>query len=387
MARRFLTALAIMAASTTALSATSPAVAVGRPHAPRVSRTTIGIFGDGSAGASTPSAINNRGQVVGAADVASAGEVIATHAFLWDRGHLRDLGTVPGQDNTDALAVTDNGWIAGESYQSDTVIGGHTDTSRRVWVWHRGVMTAIPLLQDGYAHLLGVNSRGEVLGSDFLTDSRAARPFLWQNGRLTDIGGADGDQAVAINDRGQILMNGPDSGFLLDGATRTPIPGRVLQLSDTGAVLTLVDVAPFEEHLEYWVNGVLHDLSSDAFAGDLNNHGQVIFTTVTEDPQTNDQIGTGYLWRNGVRKRLTTPQGKLIVADAINDRGWILGWDNYGFPRRPIVRLPDGRVVDLFPGVPSDDPVIINFYLATMNDRGEVLGIVEDRGTIWRIQP
>jgi probable HAF family extracellular repeat protein len=50
----------------------------------------LGLLG-GSTG--TASAINRRGQVVGASDIASGGQ----HAFLWQNGTMTDLGTQPAR--------------------------------------------------------------------------------------------------------------------------------------------------------------------------------------------------------------------------------------------------------------------------------------------------
>lgn len=74
------------------------------------------------------------------------------HSFLWQNGKMRDLGTLGRYPPTsEAVAINDRGWITGDS----PATGGR-------------------------------------------------HPFLWRNGKMIDLGGG-ADQAVAINERGQVL--------------------------------------------------------------------------------------------------------------------------------------------------------------------------------------
>lgn len=57
--------------------------------------------------------INNRGQIVGDSEVSVFSDEY--HAVLWDKGQIRDLGTLPGDMNSTALSVNDRGWILGQS--------------------------------------------------------------------------------------------------------------------------------------------------------------------------------------------------------------------------------------------------------------------------------
>ena len=57
--------------------------------------------------------VNNARQVVGTSDTASG----TRHAFLWDRGQMADLGTLPGDTDSEAFAINERGEIAGTSLQ------------------------------------------------------------------------------------------------------------------------------------------------------------------------------------------------------------------------------------------------------------------------------
>src|SRR5688572_13616553 len=77
-------------------------------------RWTFIPLGDlaGGIGGSTALAVNDRGQVTGSATAPAAGGFgYALHAFLWEDGVMRDLGTAPGRTMSDAIDVNDRGAV------------------------------------------------------------------------------------------------------------------------------------------------------------------------------------------------------------------------------------------------------------------------------------
>lgn len=198
---------------------------------------------------------------------------------------------------------------------------------------------------DAGAIAVAVNDRGQVVvqsgwRSEWLRG--AVRSYVWEDGKVVDLGSLGGTitQAVAINDRGQVVG---------DSTTAA------------GAM-----------HAFVWENRRLLDL------GNIGRKGHVV--GINERGQV---IGYGYFgpyrravsWQDGRVRKLPLPLGMRHSAPvAINDRGWIVGLVSDG-SRSAAVLWRQGRVT-----------VLSTFRAAAdVNEAGEIVGHAEDPADVERI--
>jgi probable HAF family extracellular repeat protein len=156
-------------------------------------------------------AINERGQVVGEADTGAKnthGGWIS-HAFLWQNGKMRDLGTLGGDYGAGSSAVDINeaGQVVGSSYSS-TISYGQCGGGSHAFLWEKGKMRDLGTLgrKPRASAAVAINDRGWIIGNSPPTCDW--RPFLWRNGKMVNLGtlpGGNHSSVVAINERGQVI--------------------------------------------------------------------------------------------------------------------------------------------------------------------------------------
>jgi probable HAF family extracellular repeat protein len=191
-------------------------------------------------------AINNRGQVAGTSTL--AGDQ-TWHPFLWDGHELRDLGTLGGT-NGEAFWLSDSGLVVG---RADFSPGS---THHHAFLWKHGVMTDLGVMPPCLnSTATGVNSAGQVVG-DTGAWPGGGHPFLSEHGEpMVDLTtlvlpGSELTLIAAsfINDRGEIagigvLPNGDTRAILLVPASAEEIAAAsalgIFQ-STSAAVNTLI---------------------------------------------------------------------------------------------------------------------------------------------------
>lgn len=246
-------------------------------HAFRYDVTSMQDLGTLGGVSSTGSAINKSGTVVGWSDTSqtvpagspTSGQPIV-HAFIYQNGTMKDLGTMSGFTDSAARAINSSGWVTG----SVSSLYG-----QQAFIYNGSKMSLIPT-PAGYSVGNSINSSGWVAGTS------AGNAFLYAQRMVINLGqGFTGSAAEGINDSGYVVGYAKDStykvfGMVYDGST-------VLNLNQ------LLDPSGSDWYI------------SNAFA--INNGGQILAT------------GSSYFAGIGNHTLLLTPvpepdAGVLMIA-------------------------------------------------------------------------
>jgi probable HAF family extracellular repeat protein len=167
---------------------------------------------------SAATAINDLGQVVGISgqcDVA-IGAYSAIHAVLWQNGTPIDLGSFGGHGWNTPTAVNNRGVVVGFLNGPNDLVNGQLNFAFLAFLWSKeGGLINLHTLPPGDAmsEATDINDKGQVVGVSYLdTSFDNPRAFIYQTGRITDlntlIGGASANFYLSstggINDRGEI---------------------------------------------------------------------------------------------------------------------------------------------------------------------------------------
>ncbi len=155
-----------------------------------------------------------------------------------------------------------------------------------------------------------------------------ARPHAWH---MVDLGAGDQSTASAINDRGHVVgQRGDGQAFLWRH-------GRITRLGVLGAAL------------------------------DVNERDAVVgFRSTTGGSRA-------FLWRHGSVTDLgTLPGGDFSIAQAVNDRGQVVGYGSAAGGQLHAFSWRNGVMTDLGPGLAND-----------VNDAGQIVGVRDGHAVRW----
>ncbi|NYF53959.1 hypothetical protein [Tunturiibacter gelidoferens] len=345
-------------------------------HHPRYKLIDIGTLGGpisyGPVNGLGSKLLNNEGVVSSYADTTAPDplapcyvpDCLVAHAFRWSHGIITDLGAVDDRYGSAAGSLNDWGWSVGQS-ETGVIDPVFNFPLFHTVLWGGRKLVDIGTLPGGTTSIgISINDAGQVVGFGnndipdpfaLFPSSTQMRTFLWQDGRLQDIGTLGGPDSVpgpgCDNQRPGVIVGQSYTSFTPNGTSGVPTLDPFLW--DKG---TMIDL------------GNLGGTSSGATC--INNRGEVI----GESNLPGDQTFHAFVWRNGRMQDLGTLGGDFSEAWWINDAGDIAGSADLPTPGlHDAVVWKHGQIHDL--GTLPGDPCSRAY---ATNSRSQVVGTSTD---------
>lgn len=286
----------------------------------------LGTFGGTN---SLANEVNSHAQVVGGAEntdpdpwnfggISGLPSPTAWHGFVWHAGTMRDLGTLGGPDSAGVL-INESGQITGFSFTNSIPSPTTGIPTVDPFLWEDGRMIDLGTLGGTFGVGNGLNNRGQVVGFSDVAGDLANHAFIWERGVLTDIGTLGGDNSTAnwINDAGQVvgigdLPDGTHHAFVWRKGNMTDL-GTVgsdpcsdgVHINASGQVVgTSNDCRGNILHTFLWENGSMIDLSAQVLPGS----GFALVEPVAIN-DSGEIVGNGTLTNGDVHAVLLKPDG------------------------------------------------------------------------------
>jgi probable HAF family extracellular repeat protein len=237
-------------------------------------------------------ALNDSGVVVGWVSTSERNTSVR-----WERGKAIELASPRGEDSVNPVAVNARGQVLLQLLHFDV-------TDLRAWgyLWDNGKLTQIGPSTGAFTGVTALNDRGEVAGASQTMDGATEGPpkgFRWDRARgFTPVGalpGADNSIPFAIDNAGQVagrssLPDGSDRGFRWQG-------GRLIDIGTLGGRGTDVAQTPKA----------------------MNASGAIVGLSATKAPDASYQP---FVWAAGRITALGQIAGPSVLG--INDRGLVV---------------------------------------------------------------
>ena len=301
--------------------------------------------------------INNSGQVVGTSNTYTT--TLETHAFLYEDGQMKDLGTLPDAkcSLSRGLGINDAGQVVGISCASDgnmhIFLYSKSTGMQDLGVQYNGCNGPYFRWNGGWelgVGTMGINDSGQIVGCRSSNGDSYAHASLYEDGQWKDLGTLPGgltSAAYAINDSGQVVGYSEQRECPPFCTTnRAILYSESTGMKDSGMPL---------ESPNY-----------SGKASDINASGQVV-----------GYSGHAYLYSGGQWQNLgTLPGGCGSQAYGINDAGQVVGTSQTteepcGNPHAFL--YSDGQMQDLNNLIPADSGWTLDQAMK-INNSGQIVG-------------
>ena len=157
--------------------------------------------------------VNDAGQVIAFSTINTEPDPVGflgfpTHTFIWQNGQKLDIGTLGGNDTFMGLSCSHppEGMVWGQSTTNTTM---NPDTGLPTFdpfLWDHGKMTDLGTLCGTFGGAQCTTHHREVIGMSDLAGDATFHAFLWRDGTMTDLGtlGGPDSEAIWINEQGVI---------------------------------------------------------------------------------------------------------------------------------------------------------------------------------------
>lgn len=217
-------------------------------------------------------------------------------SYVWRNGTATRLG----EGHTNLNDISDRGHVVGGVWETD---GGQGEPL----VQFKDKTTMLPIGEASLGEALAVNRHGTVAGTVKGPDGYEA--VVWHKGEMlsapVDLGPEEMSLAVDINDRNQVLLTvGPEDELSYE---------RLL-LWQVGGDVTEIHTNDGDSDLNSWLPLLVGGGSR------MNQRGQVLVATFADEatPRT-------YLWHDGTKTELSSPDGKPFLGTDLNEWGQVVG--------------------------------------------------------------
>ena len=307
----------------------------GYPQDPQRTSMRYRIMDLGTLGgdASIANAINDRGQIAGAAKLYFS--MRKYHACLWDHGTKIDLGMLSGESRETeswAVAINAGGQTVGRKSVPLDNDRFHPKTKDYPVLWEHGKMISLgghALAATLLPH--AINITGTIVGDAAFQGHPGA--FRMTGGKLTRLEGLE--QAKGINAAGQTVGTDGKSACLWDHGKLVSLgmQGMAVAINDQGEIVGTGTPKSGLPRAFLWRNGNAHDIGTlgglQSYAAGINAAGQAVGEAefgATDDPRRVH----AFLYTEGKMvdlNALLSPHSgwELLAANGINNKGQIVG--------------------------------------------------------------